>query len=121
MHAVVAAEVPPERIMNALKSYASRALHCHRRWARHGSTLYRWTRDEVSSAIAYVISKQGEPMAVYQPTAQPQPNPDRQGGDLLAQPQPNPDRQGGDLLARPQPNPDRQGGDIPTCNSETTE
>ena len=78
VHAVVAAEVPPERIMNALKSYSSRALNCHRRWARHGSTRYLWTLDEVASAIRYVVSKQGEPMAVY---AEPQPSPDRQGGD----------------------------------------
>jgi hypothetical protein len=93
VHVVVAAEVPPERIMNALKSYSGRALNCHRRWARHGSTLYLWTRDEVARPINYVIEKQGEPTAVYAgdlrahrlgTTTFPLPNPDRKGGDRQA-------------------------------------
>jgi REP element-mobilizing transposase RayT len=74
VHVVVSADLPPERIMNALKSYSSRALNCH----RHGSTLYLWTPNEVADAVDYVVSKQGEPMAVYEP---PQPSPDRQEGD----------------------------------------
>jgi len=73
VHVVVAGEVAPERIMNALKSYSSRALNSHRRWARHGSTRYLWTPEEVANAIHYVVSKQGEPMAVYPPT-EPQPS-----------------------------------------------
>jgi REP element-mobilizing transposase RayT len=77
LHVVVAAEGPPERIMHALKSYSSRALNCRGRWARHGSTVYLWTRDEFANAVRYVVSKQGEPMAVYT-----QPNPDRKGGDF---------------------------------------
>ena len=73
VHVVVAGEVAPERIMNALKSYSSRALNCHRRWARHGSTRYLWTPEEVANAIQYVVLKQGEPMAVYPPT-EPRPS-----------------------------------------------
>jgi REP element-mobilizing transposase RayT len=73
VHVVVAGEVAPERIMNALKSYSSRALNCHRRWARHGSTRYLWTPEEVANAIHYVVLKQGEPMAVYPPT-EPRPS-----------------------------------------------
>ena len=49
-HLVVEAEVPPERIMNDLKSFASRCLNIkgleaatRKRWARHGST--RWLLD----------------------------------------------------------------------------
>ncbi len=71
VHVVVAGDVAPERIMNALKSYASRALNCHRRWARHGSTRYLWTPEEGANAIHYVVSKQGEPMAVYPPNGTP--------------------------------------------------
>jgi REP element-mobilizing transposase RayT len=69
IHVVVNGEIAPERLMNALKSYASGALNLEcpvdRRWARHGSTLYLWTRHEVTSAIRYVVSKQGEPMALF--------------------------------------------------------
>lgn len=72
VHIVIAAHVVPERIMNDLKSYASRVLNRLRidtpdrkRWARHGST--RWLRGSkhVVAAIRYVIEKQGDPMAVY--------------------------------------------------------
>jgi hypothetical protein len=59
--------------MNDLKSYASRLLNKlgfdepdRKRWARHGSTRWLWSREEVSAALEYVIDKQGCPMAVYQ-------------------------------------------------------
>ena len=43
VHVVVDAEARPEEVMNAFKSYASRALNSvegggRKRWARHGST-----------------------------------------------------------------------------------
>ncbi|MEX2261154.1 MAG: hypothetical protein WD696_04345 [Bryobacteraceae bacterium] len=37
-----------------------------RRWARHGSTRYLWTTEEVSAAISYVVSRQGDPLAVFE-------------------------------------------------------
>ena len=47
VHTVVEAEIGPEMVMNAFRSYASRALNRlgkdgqnRKRWARHGST--RW-------------------------------------------------------------------------------
>jgi REP element-mobilizing transposase RayT len=47
VHAIVEAEIRPERIMSEFKSYASRELNrlasegsARKRWARHGST--RW-------------------------------------------------------------------------------
>lgn len=59
--------------MNAFKCYASRALELlrvdsprRRRWARHGSTRYLWTKEAVSTAVHYVISEQGEPLSVYE-------------------------------------------------------
>ena len=72
VHLVVEGDARPERIMNDLKSYASRCLNRlgldepHRkRWARHGST--RWLkRQSVSAAIRYVVDEQGEPMAVFE-------------------------------------------------------
>jgi len=72
VHLVIAAEVRPERVMNDLKSFASRRLNQlgfdaadRKRWARHGSTRWLWKREAVSAAIQYVIDKQGEKMAVY--------------------------------------------------------
>jgi hypothetical protein len=37
-----------------------------RRWARHGSTRYLWTRESVLAAIYYVVHEQGAAMAVYE-------------------------------------------------------
>ena len=72
VHAVVEAEVRPEKIMNDFKSYASRSLNRLRsdgsdrkRWARHGSTRWLWNDHDVQEAIRYVVEKQGEPMAVF--------------------------------------------------------
>ena len=72
VHAVVEAEVPPEKVMNDFKSYASRALNrlerdgsSRKRWARHGSTRWLWKDQDVQEAIRYVVEEQGEPMAVF--------------------------------------------------------
>jgi REP element-mobilizing transposase RayT len=73
VHAVVATEIRPERVMNDLKSCASRHLNEsgfdgpeRRRWARHGGTRWLWKRENVLAAIRYVIDGQGEHMAIYQ-------------------------------------------------------
>jgi hypothetical protein len=54
------------------RAHASRSLNRQRlesadrrRWARHGSTRRLWDRKGVFAAIHYVVSAQGEPMAVY--------------------------------------------------------
>jgi REP element-mobilizing transposase RayT len=72
VHVVVEAEVRPEMVMNAFKSYASRGLNRlgsdepdRKRWARHGSTRWLWKDEDVQEAIRYVVSGQGEPMEVY--------------------------------------------------------
>ncbi len=72
VHAVVEADRRPEKIMNALKSYASRNLNRlaivppdRKRWARHGCTRWLLKDEEVAAAIHYVVSEQGEPMEVY--------------------------------------------------------
>jgi REP element-mobilizing transposase RayT len=73
VHIVVEADARPERIMNDLKSYASRCLNRssldepnRKRWARHGSTRWLWEPRNVSAAIRYVVEEQGDPMAVYE-------------------------------------------------------
>ena len=72
VHVVVEAEVNPEMIMNALKSYASRDLNLigidepnRKRWVRHGSTRWLWKDQDFLEAIDYAISGQGELMEVY--------------------------------------------------------
>jgi len=73
VHLVVDADVRPERIMNDLKSYASRCLNGlgldepgRKRWARHGSTRWLWKPQSVSPAIRYVVDQQGDPMVVFE-------------------------------------------------------
>jgi REP element-mobilizing transposase RayT len=72
VHVIVEAEVPPEKVMNDFKAYASRALSRlngnepgRKRWARHGSTRWLWSDQDVAEAIRYVVEQQGEPMAVF--------------------------------------------------------
>lgn len=72
VHAIVEAEVSPEKIMNEFKSYASRALNLfqigtsgRKRWARHGSTRWLWKDQDVKDAMKYVIDEQGEPMELF--------------------------------------------------------
>jgi REP element-mobilizing transposase RayT len=73
VHVVLDADIEPEIVMNTLKAYASRKLNGlgidkgdRRRWARHGSTRRLWTAEQVSAAVSYVVSGQGEPMAVFE-------------------------------------------------------
>jgi REP element-mobilizing transposase RayT len=73
VHIVVEAETRPERVINDVKSYASRCLNqmgldepARKRWARHGSTRWLWKPAHVSAAIRYVIDEQGDAMAVFE-------------------------------------------------------
>src|SRR4051794_23299374 len=66
VHAVVEADVPPEKVMHAFKSYASRSLNRlgidgtdRKRWARHGSTRWLWKDEDVKEAIRYIVFGQG--------------------------------------------------------------
>jgi len=66
VHVVVSGPVGPERIMNDLKSYATRRMNeagvspsGHRVWSRHGSTRYLWTQRDVETASNYVCVGQG--------------------------------------------------------------
>jgi REP element-mobilizing transposase RayT len=72
VHVIIGANTAPERVMNDLKSYASRRLNAlgldtpdRKRWARHGSTRWLVDSERVASAIRYVTEKQGDPMALY--------------------------------------------------------
>jgi len=72
VHVIVEAEIRPERIMTEFKSYASRELNQftsersdRKCWARHGSTRWLWTDEDVRNALRYVVYEQGEPMALF--------------------------------------------------------
>jgi REP element-mobilizing transposase RayT len=67
VHSVVTASCKPERVMDSFKAYATRRLREARllgkdakAWARHGSTPYLWTKEEIQRAIDYVVNGQGE-------------------------------------------------------------
>ncbi len=67
VHSVVSAPCNPEHVMDSFKSYATRKLREAglldrniKPWARHGSTPYLWTEDDVRRAIDYVLNGQGE-------------------------------------------------------------
>ena len=69
-HVVVRAEAAPERVMGALKAYASRRIAeaglrppGTRLWARHGSTRRLWTIAAVEAARSYTLNEQGEGLA----------------------------------------------------------
>lgn len=82
VHLVVSTPACPERVMNDVKAYASRALNqtgwdpkgCAR-WTRHGSTRYLWKEEHVVGAVRYVVEGQGKPMAVYSPPTPSEPRP----------------------------------------------
>ncbi len=67
IHAVISAEVSPEKVMNDLKSYSKRRLREsglvgpeEQVWTRHGSTRYLWHEKMVQDAFDYVSDRQGE-------------------------------------------------------------
>lgn len=70
VHTVVEADSPPEKVLLDFKATSSRALNDlegkRTRWARHGSTLYLWTKAEIDRAVKYVVCEQGPPMAIYE-------------------------------------------------------
>ena len=73
IHVVIQALVASEKVMNDLKSYASRSLNNagfensdRKRWTRHGSTKYLWKVNDLENTIHYVLHEQGDPMAVYE-------------------------------------------------------
>ena len=67
VHVVVAADRPPERVMNDFKSYATRRMvqadllqQGREVWTRHGSTRYLNEEASVTAACRYVLEEQGD-------------------------------------------------------------
>jgi hypothetical protein len=72
VHVVVTGGTTPEKVMNDLKAYASRALNetepgkaGRKRWTRHGSTRYVNEAGHLERVIRYVLEGQGSPQAVF--------------------------------------------------------
>lgn len=66
VHVVVSAPESPERVMNDLKSWATRGLvaagliqHGTAVWTRHGSTRYLWKPQHLAAGCQYVCEHQG--------------------------------------------------------------
>ncbi len=71
VHVVVSADAIPERVMNTMKSWATRRLVeagvlpiGTKAWTRHGSTRYLWKTDQVEAACQYVCEGQGADLRV---------------------------------------------------------
>ena len=69
VHVVVAAACGPSRVLNGLKSNATRELREAGNWKRAhspqadgGSKRYLWTEEQLVNACAYVQDDQGEPL-----------------------------------------------------------
>jgi REP element-mobilizing transposase RayT len=67
VHSVVGAACKPEHVMNGFKAYATRKMReggllssDAKAWARHGSTPYLWTEEDLERAIDYVLNGQGD-------------------------------------------------------------
>jgi REP element-mobilizing transposase RayT len=61
VHAIVEADLRPEKVVNEFKSYASRELN---RLDHDGSDRSRKDED-LQQALQYVVEDQGEPMALF--------------------------------------------------------
>ena len=73
VHIVVSNAGKPERIMDAFKAYATKALRAEgligtevKPWSRHGSTRYLWTDEHVEIAADYVLHRQGEELPKFE-------------------------------------------------------
>lgn len=76
VHCVVSAHQPPERVMNAFKSWSTRRMvECGllqtgvKAWSRHGSTRYLHTSETFDRALRYTRDEQGPPLSMSRPSA----------------------------------------------------
>jgi hypothetical protein len=67
----VSASHAPEPVLEAFKSYSTRALReaglldrSIKPWARHGSTIYLWKERDVEKAVEYVLLGQDHEFSI---------------------------------------------------------
>ena len=71
VHAVVAGDAKPEKMLTGFKIYSTRALRSklssqrQRYWTDHGSTKYLWNEVSLKAAVEYVVNGQGAKMACF--------------------------------------------------------
>jgi hypothetical protein len=112
VHVVVHAAQAPERVMNDFKAFSSKRLNEaypeereRKRWTRHGSTRYLNSEQSCAEAIAYVVDRQGEPMAVYvEGLDEPPPGTSRADTPRPDAPRPDAPRPNAPRLDAPRPN-----------------
>lgn len=68
---VVSASCKPEHVMDSFKAYETRKLRETdlfgrdvKPWARHGSTPYLWTTEQIERAVDYVVTGQGDELTL---------------------------------------------------------
>ena len=74
VHAVVAGDAKPEKMLTGFKIYSTRALRSklssqrQSYWTDHGSTKYLWNEVSLKAAVEYVVNGQGPKMACFAAT-----------------------------------------------------
>ena len=72
VHLVLNCSCPPHWAVKTIKAWATKSLRAklpeltnQKIWTRNASTKYIWKSEDIRTAIAYVIARQGEPMQMY--------------------------------------------------------
>jgi hypothetical protein len=79
VHAAIAGEAAPERMLSDFKAYATRSFRTkaailrRRYWADHGSTRYLWNETSLAAATNYILDGQGVRMAYHPATLETEP------------------------------------------------
>ncbi len=78
VHIVVTGPATPEKMMRDFKAWTSRRLReafgestDRNRWTEHGSTRYLWHEEALREKIEYVVNGQGERMAYFEGSSEP--------------------------------------------------
>lgn len=65
VHVIISGDATPERMLDQLKAWATRALRAsgivqreQPVWTAHGSTRYLWEQPDVAEAVDYVLNRQ---------------------------------------------------------------
>jgi len=78
VHIIVTGDATPEKLMRDFKAWCSRRIREatgeaaeRNRWTEHGSTRYLWMEETLRDKIVYVLENQGERMAWFDGSSEP--------------------------------------------------
>ena len=78
VHIIVTGSATPEKMTRDFKAWCSRRPREtfgesseRERWTEHGSTPYLWTEEVLQAKIDYVLNGQGDPMAHFDGSSEP--------------------------------------------------